>query len=416
MFDLDRWDEIFETIRKNKLRTFLTGLSVASGIFILVILLGIGQGMRNGISREFEEDASNLIYVWPGVTTVEYNGLNPGRQIQMKNEDYNQVLLLYGDKLDKTASTFQNWGYVLNYGKESGSYDVRGTFPAYQQLENITLTAGRFIDLNDLKYSEKNMVIGHRIKLDLFKDEDPIGKMVQVSGINFKVVGVYSDKGGEREETRAVIPITTAQKAFGGGDDVDRMYLTLKPDETFDEAVASSMAFSKELESFLKQRHTVAPEDTRAININNTLEHAKRFYTLMDMIRLFFWGVGVCTIIAGVVGVSNIMLIIVKERTREIGIRKALGAQPWSIIGMILHESIFVTAIAGFTGLILSLALLEFLGPQVQQMTQFIYNPTVNFTVAVNTVIILVVAGALAGFFPAWRAARIKPIVALRDE
>ena len=398
MFDLDRWEEIFETIRKNKLRTFLTGLSVASGIFILVVLLGIGEGMRNGIAREFEQDASNLIYVWPGVTSKEYKGLNPGRRIQMKNEDYNKILLLYGDRIDHTASTFQNWGMVLTYGRESGSYDVRGSFPAYQILENISLTSGRFIDINDINNSEKNMVIGHRVKLDLFKDEDPIGKMVQVSGVNFKVVGVYTDPGGEREETRVVIPITTAQKAFGGGSNIDRLYITLKPEESFDEAVAASSQFSAELEEFLKSRHTIAPDDNSAININNTLENAKRFFTLMDMIRFFFWGVGICTIIAGVVGVSNIMLIIVKERTREIGIRKALGAQPLSIIGMILHESIFVTAIAGFLGLIFSLTLLEFVGPFIE--TQYIYNPTVNFTVAINTVVILVVAGAIAGFFP----------------
>ncbi|MBT8319996.1 MAG: ABC transporter permease, partial [Gramella sp.] len=294
------------------------------------------------------------------------------------------------------------------------SYAVHGTFPAYQELENMTLTAGRFIDLNDLDNSEKTMVIGNRVKLDLFKEEDPIGKIVQVAGVNFKVVGVFTDPGGERDETRAVVPITTAQKAFGGANNIERLYLTLKPEDNFDAAVAASGQFSTELENFLKSRHTVAPDDNSAIRINNYLENAKRFFTLMDMIRLFFWGVGICTIIAGVVGVSNIMLIIVKERTREIGIRKALGAQPLSIIGMILHESIFVTAIAGFLGLIFSLALLEFIGPAIE--TQYIYNPTVNFTVAINTVIILVLAGALAGFFPAWRAARIKPITALRDE
>lgn len=414
MFDLDRWDEIFETIRKNKLRTFLTGLSVASGIFILVILLGIGEGMRNGIAREFEQDASNLMLVYPGMTSKEYKGLNPGRRIQFKNEDYDQILRLYGDKLDKSASLYQQWGQVLSYGKESGSYQVYGSFPSYQVLENNTLTTGRFINIPDLDNSEKNMVIGQRIKLDLFKDEDPIGKYVQVSGVNFKIVGVYTDPGGEREESRAIIPITTAQKAFGGRNDIARMYLTLKPEDNFDKSVAASTQFTAELDQFLKERHTVAPDDNSAIYVNNSLENAKRFFTLMDMIKMFFWGVGVCTIIAGVVGVSNIMLIIVKERTREIGVRKALGAQPLSIIGMVLHESIFVTAIAGFLGLIFSLALLEFVGPMIE--TQYIYNPTVNFTVAINTVFILVIAGALAGFFPAWRAARIKPIVALRDE
>lgn len=414
MFDLDRWNEIFETIRKNKLRTFLTGLSVASGIFILVILLGIGEGMRNGIAREFEQDASNLIFVFPGVTSKEYKGLNPGRPIQFKNQDYDQLLRLYGDKLDKSASLYQSWGQVITYGKESGSYQIFGSFPAYQELENHTLTGGRYLNINDLDRSEKIMVIGQRIKLDLFKEKDPVGEYVEVSGITFKVVGVYTDPGGEREESRAVIPITTAQKAFGGGNDISNLYFTLNPEENFDASVAASTQFSEELSEFLKDRHTVAPDDNSAIHINNSLENAKRFFTLMDMIKYFFWGVGICTIIAGVVGVSNIMLIIVKERTREIGVRKALGAQPLSIIGMVLHESIFVTAIAGFLGLIFSLALLEFVGPMIE--TQYIYNPTVNFTVAINTVLILVIAGALAGFFPAWRAARIKPITALRDE
>ncbi len=414
MFDLDRWDEIFETIRKNKLRTFLTGLSVASGIFILVVLLGIGEGMRNGIAREFEQDASNLILIFPGVTSKEHKGLNPGRRIQLKNQDYNQVLLRHGDKLDHSASVYQVYNAVITYGKESGSYRIDGTFPAYHVLENNKLASGRFININDLDNSEKNMVIGHRLKMDLFKNEEAVGKLVQLSGVNFKIVGVFSDPGGERDETRAIIPITTAQKAFGGQNNIANMYLTLKPEENFDAAVAASTQFTSELDELLKERHTIAPDDNSALHINNYLENAKRFFTLMDMIKLFFWGVGICTIVAGVVGVSNIMLIIVKERTREIGIRKALGAQPLSIIGMILHESIFVTAIAGFLGLIFSLTLLEFVGPLIE--TQYIYNPTVNFTVAINTVIILVIAGAMAGFFPAWRAARIKPIVALRDE
>lgn len=414
MFDLERWDEIFETIRKNKLRTFLTGLSVASGIFILVILLGVGEGMKNGISREFEQDAANLIFVFPGVTSKEYKGLNPGRIIQLKNEDYNKILLKHADVLDATSAVYQLPSGEMVYGKETGSYRADGVFPAFQKLENISLVSGRFLNMNDLKENAKVVVIGNRIKLDLFKNEDAIGKYVKIQGVTFKVVGVFTDPGGEREESRFTVPITTAQTTYGGGGDIARMYLTIKQNDDFETAVADSQFFTSELESFLKERHTIAPDDNSALHINNTLENMKRFYTLINMIKLFFWGVGICTIIAGVVGVSNIMLIIVKERTREIGIRKALGAQPLSIIGMILHESIFVTAIAGFTGLILSLVLLEFVGPAIE--TPYIYNPSVNFAVAINTVIILVVAGAVAGFFPAWRAARIKPIIALRDE
>ena len=414
MFDLERWEEIFETIRKNKLRTFLTGLSVASGIFILVILLGIGQGMRNGISSEFEGDATNILYIWTGVTSVEHKGLNPGRRIQMKNENFEYPSQKYSDEIEYNSSVYRIWNSIVNYEKESGGYRVEGVLPDYQFLENSSMVQGRFVNHSDHQNYEKVAAIGNKVKNDLFKGTDAIGKYIQISNINFKVVGVFSDPGGEREESRVFVPLSTAQRVFGGANNINNMAFTLQKEENFEAALAVSNTFSAELQQYLKEQHTIAPEDTRAININNSLENAKRFYDLMDMIKFFFWGVGICTIIAGVVGVSNIMLIIVKERTREIGVRKALGAEPLSIVVMVLHESIFVTAIAGFIGLIASLALLELVGPMIE--TNYIANPSVNFAVALTTVFILVVAGALAGFFPAWRAAKIKPIVALRDE
>lgn len=414
MFDLERWQEILETISKNKLRTFLTGLSVASGIFILVILLGFGQGMQNGISAQFQRDASNRISVYSGVTSVGYKGLNPGRFIEMTNDDYNYLIKKYEDDLEFKSSVYRIWSGTLNFGNESGSYRVEGVYPDYQFLENEDMVAGRYINYDDQDKKSKVMVIGNKVKQDLFQNQDAIGQQVQINGINFKVVGVYSDPGGEREETRAFVPLSTSQRVFGGADKVRNLGFTLKPKETFEKTLEQSVRFSSEIESFLKERHLVSPDDTSAIGINNTLEGTKRFYDLIGMIKTFFWVVGICTIIAGVVGVSNIMLIIVKERTKEIGIRKALGAQPLSIITMILHESIFVTAIAGFTGLILSMALLEVLGPNLDM--DFIKNPSVNFNVAITTVFILILAGALAGFVPAYRAARIKPITALREE
>lgn len=415
MFDLERWEEIFETIRKNKLRTFLTGLSVASGIFILVVLLGIGEGMRNGISQEFEQDAANILYIWTGMTSKEYKGMNPGRRIQLKNEDFESTVNTHRDELEYRSSVYRIWNGIVNYGQESGSYRVEGVLPDYQFLENSSMVSGRFINYKDHDNFEKVVVLGNKVSTDLFKSgEDPIGKYVQLSEINFKVIGVFSDPGGEREETRVYLPLSTAQRVFNGANNIGNLAFTLKKEENFDAALAASNQFSAELEQYLKERHIIAPDDTSAININNSLENAKRFYTLMDMIKYFFWGVGICTIIAGVVGVSNIMLIIVKERTREIGIRKALGAQPLSIVAMVLHESVFVTAIAGFAGLIFSLLLLEFVGPLIE--TQYIANPSIDFNVAITTVFILIIAGAIAGFFPAWRAARIKPIIALRDE
>ena len=414
MFNIERWQEIFEAISKNRLRTFLTGISVASGIFILVILLGAGKGLQNGIEKQFERDAAGIIEVWSGTTTKEYKGLNPGRQIQFRNSDYTQSVQKFGDKLDSKASTYNFWGTPFSYGKESGTYQYRGVDPDYSIIENLTVVKGRYINSNDLDNNEKVAVIGMKVKTDLFKDKEALGKEIVINNINFKVVGIFTDPGGEREEARAYLPKTTVQRTFGGGDKISNMFFTLNKTDNYDEALAQSKKFTQDLKDLLKSKNVVAPNDDGGIGAYNSVEDAKQFYDLNLYIRLFFWWVGICTIIAGVVGVSNIMLIVVKERTKEIGIRKALGASPVSIIGMILHESIFITTIAGFTGLLASLLLLEFVGPMVE--SEYFRNPEVDFSVALTTLVLLVFAGALAGFFPAYRAAKIKPIVALRDE
>ena len=414
MFNIERWQEIFEAIAKNRMRTFLTGISVASGIFILVILLGAGKGLENGIAKQFERDAEGIIEVWSGTTTKEYKGLNPGRRIQFRDSDYNLSLQKFGSQLEKKASSYNQWNGAVVYGKETGNYQYRGVNPDYQAIENATIVEGRFINENDLKNNEKVGVIGQKIKMDLFKGKSPLGELISLNGIKFKIVGVFTDPSGEREETRIYLPLTTTQKTFGAGDKISNLFYTLHKKANYDEALAVSTKFSKELEQLLKSKNVIAPDDTGGVGVHNSVEDAKKFYDLNLYIRLFFWWVGICTIIAGVVGVSNIMLIIVKERTKEIGIRKALGASPLSIIGMILHESIFITTIAGFVGLLSSLLLLEFVGPHVQ--SEYFLNPQVDFGIALTTLALLVFAGALAGFFPAYHAAKIKPIVALRDE
>jgi putative ABC transport system permease protein len=414
MFNIERWQEIFEAIAKNRLRTFLTGISVASGIFILVILLGAGKGLQNGIAKQFERDAEGIIEVWSGATTKEYKGLNPGRRIQFRNSDYDLTVQKFGDQLAKKASTYNFWNALVSYGKESGNYQYRGVYPDYIAIENATIIKGRFINENDLRNNEKVAVIGLKIKQDLFKDKDALGEQIAINNINFKIVGIFTDPAGEREETRVYLPMTTTQRAFGGGDKVSTLFYVLKKKDTYEEALVESTKFSKELDQLLKSKNIVAPDDDSAITVFNSVKNAKQFYDLNLYIRLFFWWVGICTIIAGVVGVSNIMLIIVKERTKEIGIRKALGASPVSIVGMILHESIFITSISGFIGLLASLALLELVGPLVK--SEYFLNPEVDFGVAITTLILLVLAGAIAGFFPAYRAAKIRPIVALRDE
>ncbi len=414
MFNIERWQEIFQAISKNRLRTFLTGVSVASGIFILVILLGVGNGLQNGIEKQFERDATGLIEVWTGVTTKEYKGLNPGRFIQLRNSDYEMANKKFGDQLELRSASVANWQTAITYGKENGNYQYRGVMPDHQGIENATVIEGRFVNQNDIANVEKVGVIGVKVKLDLFKDKSPIGEIVTINKIPFKIIGVYTDPAGEREESRVYIPLSTAQKVFGGGDKLNNISYTLTKHRRFEDALAESNKFTAELTTLLQNKNTVAPNDDSAINVNSSIENQKQFYDLNLYMSLFFWWVGICTIIAGVVGVSNIMLIIVKERTKEIGIRKALGAPPSSIVAMILHESIFLTTISGFVGLLTSLLLLELVGPMID--SEYFLNPQVDFNIAITTLILLVIAGALAGFFPAYRAAKIRPIVALRDE
>jgi putative ABC transport system permease protein len=415
MFNIERWQEIFEAIAKNKLRTFLTAISVASGIFILVILLGAGKGLENGIAKQFENDADGVIWIWTGTTTKEYKGLNPGRRIQLRNNDFEISKQKFASQIDKKSSKFNVWNGNIVYGKETGNYDCQGVAPDHQTIEKVTITQGRFINHLDLVNKRKVAVIGQKLKQDLFKEKKPIGEQIIITNVKFEVVGVFTDAGGEREETRTYLPLTTIQQVFGsGGDKINDMSFTLHKKDTYEEALAESKKFTEGISQLLKGKNTIAPDDTNAVRINSTVENVKQFYDLNLYIRLFFWWVGICTIIAGVVGVSNIMLIIVKERTKEIGIRKALGATPLSIVGMILHESIFITTISGFIGLLSSLSLLEFVGPQIK--SDYFLNPQVDFTIALTTLVLLIFAGAMAGFFPAYRAAKIKPIVALRDE
>jgi putative ABC transport system permease protein len=414
MFDIERWQEVFETLGKNKLRTALTCISVASGIFILVVLLGFSSGIQNGVKDQFSSDATNQLTIRTRTTTKGYKGLNPGRNIQLKMEDFIDVSRNYDDYLEYRSGNYSIWGSLINYKNESGNFRVQGVMPDYQFIENADISEGRFLNESDINEAKKVIVVGNKVKTELFKGKSPLDEYVSIYGIQFKVIGVFFDPGGEREESNVYIPVTAAQKAFNGGDRVRDMAFTVPMSGSLNEALELSENLVAGIEYDLKQKYIIAPDDTAAIRVNNTLEEAKKIYSLVDIIRAVFWFVGIGTIIAGVVGVGNIMIIIVKERTKEIGIRKALGAQPLSIIGMILQESIFVTMFSGLFGLIAGLGLLELVGPTIDN--DFIKYPQVDFNTALTTVFILVIAGTFAGFLPAYRAAKIKPIIALRDE
>lgn len=414
MFSIERWSEVFDAISKNKLRTFLTGFSVAIGILILVLLLGVGEGMKNGIDLQFEQDAKNRISIWTNVTSIEYKGFKPGRRIQMTNRDYDMIDERFGENFEFKSPMNRQWTSIFSFENETGSYRIEGVLPDFQFLENAGMIQGRFLNIKDQEQFTKNVVIGKKVRDELFKDVEPLGKYIKSDGINYKVVGVFQDPGGDREESKVYMALSTMQRVYGQGTDISNISFAMPKEESFDVALAESNALVNEIESMLKNKFSVSPLDTSAINVNNSVENAKRFYDLSRNMNIFFWVVGIASLLAGIIGVSNIMLIIVKERTKEIGIRKALGAKPSSIIWMILHESIFVTSISGFIGLVLGLLLLESVGSLAQ--SEYISNPEVNLNVAISTVIVLVVAGAIAGFFPARRGSKIKPIVALRDE
>jgi len=409
MFDLDKWQEIYSTISKNKLRTFLTGFSVAWGIFMLIILLGSGYGLENGVRKEFEDDAANTLWVNQGVTSMSYKGYKPGRFIQFRNEDYDQTKTL--KDVDHISGRFTIWeNNTLSYKNEYGSFDIFCIHPDYGVVESLNPTKGRFLNDIDVEDVRKVAAIGKLVDEALFKGEDPLGKYIQVAGIPFKVVGVFDDPGGDRDLSRIYIPISTAQMVFNRGNRLGTMSMTIG-----DASVERSQEMVEEIRKDFAQRHHFDPEDQRAIFIWNNVENYMQFMTLFANIRLFIWVIGIGTIIAGIVGVSNIMMIVVKERTKEIGIRKSMGATPGSIISLILQESILITAFAGYLGLVGGVGLLELISKNLPA-TDYFSNPEVNINVALGATAILILAGAIAGFVPARKAAAVKPVVALRDE
>lgn len=413
MFDLDKWHEIFSTIRKNKLRTFLTGFSVAWGIFMLIILLGSGYGLENGVREEFKGGAVNGIWITSGMTSKPYKGLQPGREVKFTNEDY-ELVKASSDKIDLISSRVWIWqNNTFSYKNNYGNFTISPVHPDYGGIKELQILNGRFINDIDLEENRKVVVIGEIVKDNLFKpphDTVAVGEYVKINNVPFRVIGVFHDEGPEDEQRRAYIPLYTSQKVFAGNNRINQVALTTK-DVSVEESNRMLENITKQLAAF----HTFDPEDPRALNVWNKAEEFERTMKLFASIRLFIWIIGIGTIIAGVVGVSNIMLIVVKERTKEIGIRKAIGASPWSIVNLILMESIVITGFAGYLGLVTGVFLLELVSANMPPNEMF-RNPEADFGIAMGATLLLVVSGALAGLIPSMRAARIKPIVALRDE
>jgi putative ABC transport system permease protein len=401
--------EIYYVVRNNRLRTFLTAFSVAWGIFILIILLGAGKGLSNGAEHEFLADATNTIWVNGGKTSMAFNGYQPGRQIKLTNDDM-EIILKKVNGIDKKSGTAQGrLNKNLRYGNKKASYMVRSGNPDHDYLENLQVTEGRFLNENDMRQFRKVCVIGQPVKQALFGTENPVGKYIDVDGIPFQVVGSFYDQG-RGDMDRIYIPVTTSQKVFNGQNYLDVIWLS-----TGDLPVEVGSAMADEIRKLLAARHSFNPADLSAVSAYNNRENFERIMKMLSGIRVFIWIIGIGTIIAGVVGVSNILMISVKERTKEIGIRKALGANPFSIVSLILQESLIITAVSGYTGMVLGVLLLELFKKYVPA-SAFFKNPEVDFRVAITATLVLIFAGLIAGFFPAMRAASINPVVALKDE
>lgn len=409
MFDIDLWREIFQSINKNRTRSLLSGFTVTFAILLFTILFGIASGLENTFIEAFGTDANNSIVIFSGRTTKAHEGLQAGRRIQFKNEDYDYILDEFGNEVQYITSKV-NKNLTASYKGEKNTYQVRAVHPEYMFIENNVVKEGRYINQNDLTNRTKVAVIGRIVHEQLFNEGKAIGEYINLGGISYKVVGVFTDDEGDNEERVIYVPLTTAQFVYGNNDFVDFMHLTYNPEMSSSEALSFGNAITKSL----KKRFSVARSDQRAIRVRNMAQATSQVDILTLGLTVIILVIGLGTLIAGIVGISNIMIFIVKERTKEIGIRKALGASPKDIVSIILIESILITAIAGYVGLLIGVGVLEFVEPHLKQY--FITDPGVSNTLVIGATLTLISAGAIAGYFPARKASRIKPIVALRNE
>ncbi|WP_020207570.1 ABC transporter permease [Gilvimarinus chinensis] len=411
---IDGLQEILYTLRRNKLRTALTAFGVFWGIFMLILLLGAGRGMQNGVMDSFADNALDTIIIWSGTTSVAYQGQGLGRRIGYTEDDIIALRQQVEGLRFITGANSMGQGTVT-FGNKTGFFDLYGIDDTYFKIrDQIPFPSGRTINYLDDAETRKVAVIGTSVRDRLFgSGVNPEGKMIQVNNINLTVIGVFHDRNNNgRDSERVFVPYSTFTKTFGRGNQVHVIWARPK-------AGVDGFALEEQVVDLLKKRHNVAPEDKRAIQTFNFAEPAKMVKGLFVAINGFIWFVGLGTLTAGIVGISNIMIITVKERTREIGIRKALGATPFSIVSTLLLESILVTGIAGYAGLVMGVGLVELMayGLQVSgAQMEFFKRPEVNFSAAVTALVLLIMVGALAGLMPAIRAARIPPVEAMRAE
>ena len=407
----DRWSEVLVTISRNKLRTTLTCISVAWGIFVLVFLLGLGTGLDNGMRKNFARDATNGVWIWANKTSMPNAGYDVGRRITFENRDYDRAAKVEGiDHISGRHFVGRGRGAMMTRrGGKASAFELNAVHADAIYLEAHDMAQGRFLTPMDIATRRKSVVIGRPVAEFLFEPGDnPVGEWIVIAGVPFQIIGVFTDPGGNEQERKMYVPISTAQLAYNGGDRIGMLQFTLG-----DAGPAEAQMIIDEIVGQLADRHNFDPTDKQAVRVHNNIEGFAKFQKLFWMIAAFVTVIGLGTLAAGVVGVSNIMMIAVKERTKEIGVRKALGATPNSIVFMIIQEAVFLTGISGLLGLSAGVGLLEAVGALDNE---FIYNPGIDIATGIKAALFLVFAGALAGYFPARAAASVNPIHALRDQ
>jgi putative ABC transport system permease protein len=420
LFDLDRWNEIISTLRKNKLRTFFTAFGVFWGIFMLIIMLGSGKGLDNGVSQGMGDMATNSMFMWTQQTSIPFKGFPRGRRFNFNNDD-TKALINNISEIEYIAPKLRGWGGNGNNNvirkDRTAAFTIQGNFPDYNLIDPANIIKGRYINDIDIKNKRKVAVIGQRVYEEMFEPgEEAIGEYLKIQGVFFQVVGVFkskkNDQQAEHEEREISIPLTTLQKTYNYGDVIGYYAITA-------EGKVSVSEVEEQAKALMRSRHSVSPDDERAIGSFNVENEYVKMVNLFTGINGLIWIVGIGTLLAGIIGVSNIMLIVVKERTKEIGIQRAIGATPANIIGQIITESVFLTTLAGYIGLAAGVGILELINwalIKAGAATDMFTNPEVDFNKAITALTILIICGAFAGWIPAKRAVSIKPIDALRDE
>jgi len=416
VLDIDNWREVTATMRKNKLRTTLTGLGVFLGIVILLLMIGFGRSLEHGVKRRMAGFATNAVFAWGQRTTKPYAGLPVGRQIEYDNRDIEALARLPG--VLHLAPRAQRGGFGqgsnVRYGAKTGAFQLSGDYPAFQYVQTPVMRAGRFLNQRDLEESRKVAVIGEGVVAQLYGGADPIGTYIEVNRIYFLVVGVFGTMRTGQQADRITntihIPFTTFQRAFNYNNRVSVFAIVGQPG-------VDGEQLEQQVKATLKQRHKIAPDDDAAIGAWNTAKEFGKMNMLFFLINLVMWAAGTMCLLAGVVGVSNIMLITVRERTKEIGVRKALGATPASVVRMIVSEATVLTVTFGYLGVVAGVALLELAGKVLAQLPDLPFAPPdPSLTIVLSAAAVIAVFGGLAGGLPAYYAAKISPVEALRTE